>query len=304
MSIPTKKFTILITTKNRLQDLIFTLAKIEALLKKEDVACIICDDGSDDGTTAYLQSNYPNIHLIRNEKSKGLIYSRNKLLGLTHSEFAISIDDDLHFITPNPLELIENHFRQNPKCGLIGFRIFWSTSEPTSTSTNEKPIRMKSFAGGAHVWRMSAWHQIPEYPSWFIFHGEEDFAAYELFKKGIEIHYLPTVLVHHRVDLKVRKTQSDYTLRLRRSLRSGWNLYFLFFPLYKIPRMLAYSIWMQLKLKVFKGDFKALKAILQAGFDVICFTPKIIKNSNRLTLKEYAEFEKLENIKLYWKPEN
>lgn len=304
MSVQTKKFTILITTKNRLPDLIFTLNKINPLLEREDVACIICDDGSDDGTSEYLMTQHPHIHLIRNEKSKGLIYSRNKLLSLTQSEFAISIDDDLHFITENPLELIENHFNENPNCGLIGFRIFWSTSQPTSTHTKEQPIRMKSFAGGAHVWRMSAWKQIPDYPAWFIFHGEEDFAAYELFKKGIEIHYLPAVLVHHRVDLKVRKTQSDYTLRLRRSLRSGWNLYFLFFPVHKIPRLLAYSVWMQLKLKVFKGDLKALKAIVQAGFDVVCFTPKIIKNSNRLTSKEYAEFEKLANIKLYWKPEN
>ena len=304
MSTPFKKFTILITTKNRLQDLKFTLQKINPLLERDEVACIICDDGATDGTHEFIQTNYPNIHLIRNEKSKGLIYSRNKLLRLTRSEFAISIDDDLHFITENPLESIENHFHENPKCGLIGFRIFWSLSAPISTNTTEKPLRMKSFAGGAHVWRMSSWNQIPEYPSWFIFHGEEDFAAYELFKKKIEIHYLPSVLVHHRVDLKVRKTQADYTLRLRRSLRSGWNLYFLFFPLKTIPRLMAYSIWMQLKLKVFKGDFSALKALLQAGFDVIGFAPKIIKHRNRLTTKEYAEFQKLENIKLYWKPEN
>ena len=304
MSGHTKKFTILITTKNRLQDLIFTINKINPLLERADVACIICDDGSDDGTSDYLKETHPNIHLMRNEKSRGLIYSRNKLLSLIKSEYAISIDDDLHFITENPLELIEKHFNENLNCGLIGFRIFWSTSEPTSTDTKDQPLRMKSFAGGAHVWRMSAWKQIPDYPAWFIFHGEEDFAAYELFKKGIEIHYLPAVLVHHRVDLKARKTQSDYTLRLRRSLRSGWNLYFLFFPLNKIPRLLAYSVWMQLKLKVFKGDFKALKAIILASFDVVTFTPKIIKNSNRLTSKEYAEFEKLANIKLYWKPEN
>jgi len=304
MSTPPKKFTILITTKNRLEDLKFTLQKINSLLERDDVSCIICDDGSTDETSTYIQSHHSKIHLIRNEISQGLIYSRNKLLSLTKSEFAISIDDDLHFITENPLELIENHFHENPKCGLIGFRIFWSTSQPSSTDTKEQTLRMKSFAGGAHVWRMSAWHQIPEYPSWFIFHGEEDFAAYELFKKDIEIHYLPSVLVHHRVDLKVRKTQADYTLRLRRSLRSGWNLYFLFFPLKTIPRLLAYSVWMQLKLKVFKGDFKALKAIIQAGFDVILFTPKIIKHSNRLTSSEYAAFQKLENIKLYWKPEN
>ncbi len=297
-------FTILITTKNRLKELIFTLEKIQPLLQLEKVQCILCDDGSTDGTSDYITKNHPFIQLIRNEKSKGLIYSRNKLMSLTKSEFAISIDDDLHFITPNPLELLEDYFQKYPKCGLIGFRIFWSTSEPSSTHTNEKSHRMQSFAGGAHVWRMASWHQIPEYPSWFVFHGEEDFAAYELFKKKIEIHYLPSILVHHRVDINARKKNSDYLLRLRRSLRSGWNLFFLFYPIQKIPRLLFYTIWMQFKLKVFKGDFKALIAIILALLDCIYFIPKIVKHKNRLTLKEYHEFQKIEKIKLYWKPEN
>lgn len=299
-----QKFTILITTKNRLHDLIFTLDKIKGLLDRKDVCCIICDDGSTDGTSGYLKENHPNIHLIRNEKNEGLIYSRNKLLDLTRTEFAISIDDDLHFITENPLELIEGYFKAHPECGLVGFRIFWSTAEPSSTETNEQSHRMKSFAGGAHAWRMRAWKQIPDYPSWFIFHGEEDFAAYGLFKKNIEIHYLPSVLVHHRVDIKERKKDKDYTIRLRRSLRSGWYLYFLFLPWVKIPRLMAYSVWIQLKTKVFRGDFRALQALAGAFLDLLVSFPKIIRHSNRLTAKQYDDFHRLEDIKLYWKPEN
>ena len=297
-------FTILITTKNRLADLTYTLSQINYLFEDQGVACIICDDGSTDETSAFLKANYPNIHLIRNEKSKGLIYSRNNLLALTQTEYAISLDDDLHFITQNPLEIIENHFNQHPECGVIGFRIFWSKSSPTSTDTNEGPIRMKSFAGGAHAWRIKSWHQIPDYPAWFVFHGEEDFAAYQMFKKNIEIQYLPAVLVHHRVDIKQRKNDSDYTIRLRRSLRSGWYLYFLFFPIANIPRLFLYSIWMQLKTKVFKGDFRALRALLHALLDLIFAIPKLVQHANRLSIKEYAAYQKLENLKLYWKPKN
>lgn len=299
----TKKFTILITTKNRLDDLSLTLTKITPILLQSSVACIICDDGSTDGTSDFIQANYPDIHLIRNQKSKGLIYSRNRLLKLTNTEFAISIDDDLHFITENPLELIERYFEKHPHCGLVGFRIFWSKAEPSSVETTQQAHRVKSFPGGANVWRMSAWHQIPDYPSWFIFHGEEDFASYQMFKKNIEVHYLPSVLVHHRVDLKARKRDADYMIRLKRSLRSGWYLYFLFYPLIKIPRLMLYTIWIQIKLKVLKGDFKALQAIILALFDLIFAFPKIIKYSNRLTLKEYDDFQKLEEVKLYWKPE-
>jgi glycosyltransferase involved in cell wall biosynthesis len=296
-------FTILITTKNRIEDLKFTLVKIQHLLERNDVECIVCDDGSTDETSSFLQINYPEIQLIRNSTSKGLIYSRNTLLSLVTTPFAISIDDDLHFITRHPLELIVHHFEKNVNCGLIGFRIFWDLEEPISTVSKEISITMQGFVGCGHVWRMSAWNSIPNYPAWFIFYGEEDFASYQLFKKHWEIHYLPDVLVNHRVDIKARRNNADYSLRLRRSLRSGWYLYFLFLPFQYIPKKMGYSIWMQLKSKIFKGDWRALSAVLLAIMDLVFAIPKIIKNSNRLTDVEYVAYQKLEATKLYWKPE-
>jgi glycosyltransferase involved in cell wall biosynthesis len=297
-------FSILITTKNRLADLAFTLGKIKYLLDRKEVACIICDDGSTDGTASFLQTKYPDIRFIQNSESKGLIFSRNRLLNLVETDFAISIDDDLHFITHNPLEIIDDFFHDNPKVGVLGFRIFWGKLGPKNTLSKEQSVRMQSFAGGAHVFRMDAWHDIPNYPSWFVFYGEEDFASYQLFKKNWEIHYLPEVLVHHRVDLKSRKKNADYILRLRRSLRSGWYLFFMFYPMSMIPRKMVYSLWIQFKLKVFKGDFRALQALSLALMDLVLNISKIVKHSNRLSAKEYNGYRQLPETKIYWQPEN
>jgi glycosyltransferase involved in cell wall biosynthesis len=296
-------FSILITTKNRISDLAFTLDKIKHLLERKDVACLICDDGSTDGTASFLQTNYPEIQLIQNLKSQGLIYSRNRLLSLVRTEFAISIDDDLHFITQNPLGVISDFFNKNPKVGVVGFRLFWSKSEPITTATIEKSIPMKSYAGGAHAFRIEAWRDIPDYPAWFVFYGEEEFASFNLFKKNWEIQYLPEVLVHHRVDVKSRKNNDDYVIRTRRALRAGWYLFFLFYPITIIPRKMGYSLWMQFKLKVFKGDFKALQAIVLALVDLVWNMPRVLKNSNRLTNKEYEAYSQLPETKIYWQPE-
>ena len=297
-------FSILITTKNRLQDLTFTLSQIDYLLEGNDVSCIITDDGSTDGTTDFIKANYPKINLITHQKSKGYIHCRNKLLNLAKSDFAISLDDDSHFLTHNPLELIADYFDANPKCGVAGLRVFWSKSLPDSTSTSAAAGQVKSFVGCGHVWRMKSWRAIPDYPEWFVFYGEEDFAAYQLFKKKIEVHYLPSVLIHHRVNLKDRKKDSDYVRRLRNSLSSGWYTFHLFFPLAKIPRLMAYTVWIQLKTKVFCGDFKAAKALALALLDLVFAIPKILRNSNRLTSKEYSNYINLPDAKLYWKPEN
>ena len=296
-------FSILITTKNRLPDLVYTLQSIRHLLEREDVVCVICDDGSQDGTSDYILQHYPNIILHTNVKSRGYLYCRNKMLNETKADYAISLDDDAHFITAEPLESIATYFEGNPKVGLLGLRIFWSKEQPSETTSTEHSIRMKSFVGCGHVWRMTAWSAIPNYPEWFVFYGEEDFASYQLFKKKWEIHYLPQVLVHHRVDIKARKTQADYGLRLRRSLCSGWNLYFLFYPLKRIPRKMGYSLWMQFKLKVFKGDLKAFSSIFFAMFDLVFSIPFIVKNCNRLTNEEYIEYNSYENAKIYWDPE-
>jgi glycosyltransferase involved in cell wall biosynthesis len=298
-----KIFSILITTKNRKTDLAYTLNKIHYLLKDNSVECVIFDDGSIDGTYEYVKQNFPNIKLLKNTVSKGLLFCRNKMLNETKALYAISLDDDAHFVTENPLEAIKTHFYENTNCGLMALRIFWGLEEPNEIVSIDKITRVRGFVGCAHVWRMEAWRDIPNYPQWFVFYGEEDFASIQLLKKNWEIHYLPEVLVNHRVAVKSRKNNADYQIRLRRSLRSGWYLFFLFYPVRKIPKKMAYSIWMQMKLKVFKGDFKALQALSMALLDLVIVIPKIMKDSNRLTQEEYDAYQKLDDTKIYWNPD-
>jgi len=302
MSNPT--FSILITTKNRKEDLAFTLRKIGNLINDNDIEFVVFDDGSIDGTYEYIKRNFPFVKLQRNPISKGYLFCRNKMLKETKANYAISLDDDAHFITENPLESIIKHFEMNPTCGLIALRIFWGLESPKVTISNEKISRVRGFVGCGHVWRMEAWKSIPNYPEWFVFYGEEDFAAYQLFKNNWEVHYLPEVLVNHRVDIKARKSEKDYRLRLRRSLRSGWYLYMMFYPWNEVPRRFAYTLWTQIKNKVLKGDWKATLAIIQAMGDVIINLPRLLKNSNRLTAKELEAYSNLPVSKLYWTPVN
>ena len=176
-------FSILITTKNRLADLAFTLSKIKYLLKEDVVECVVFDDGSVDGTHDYVKENFPEVQLHSNAVSKGYIFCRNKMLNETQADYAISLDDDAHFVTENPLESIQKYFEENAQCGLLALRIFWGLEEPVSILSDGKPNRVQGFVGCAHAWRMKAWHDIPNYPEWFVFYGEESFASYQLFKK-------------------------------------------------------------------------------------------------------------------------
>ncbi|MCI2228388.1 glycosyltransferase family 2 protein [Polaribacter sp. MSW13] len=294
------KFSIVITTKNRILDLQQTITSLSTIIKRKDVELIVCDDASIDGTGEYLKKK--DCISIVNKKSKGLIFNRNILNNKAKGLYIISLDDDAQFLSENVLEEIESCFNSYPNCGVQNLRIYWNKEKPSSITSTEDYELNKGFVGCGHVWRKSAWKSIAQYPAWFVFYGEEDFAAFQLFKKGWNILYNPKVLVHHRVDIKLRKKQKDYSLRLRRSLRSGWYLYFLFYPVKEIPRRLAYTFWQQIKKKTFKGDVKATVAIFQAVLDVVYNFPKLLKNANRLTFQEFKEYQKLPNTKLYWSP--
>ena len=125
---------------------------------------------------------------------------------------------------------------------------------------------------------------------------------YLINKNNWEINYVPEILIQHRVDNKSRKNSKDFRLRMRRSLRSGWYLYFLFYPLKLIPKKFLYTLGMQFRTKVFNGDQKALGSILMAMFDLVINSPKVYKNSSRLTMEEYRKYSNLSETKIYWKP--
>jgi glycosyltransferase involved in cell wall biosynthesis len=284
-------------------DLLLTLQKIKHLLGP-NTNCVVFDDGSTDGTSEKIKVQFPQITLLRNETSKGYIYCRNKMLNETHADFAISLDDDAHFVTENPMDLIEAHFQHNPKCGLIAARIFWGKELPETINSNAVPASVKSFIGCGHIWRMKAWRDIPDYPEWFGFYGEENFASLQLFKKKWEVHYVPEILVQHRVDMKERaKSATNFAFRYRRAIRADWYNYFMFFPLGKIPGKMAYSLWMQFKGKIFKGNFKVAAPLFLAVLDLIFLMPKLMANRKALTREEYDSYLKLNEAKIYWKPE-
>jgi glycosyltransferase involved in cell wall biosynthesis len=299
-----KKISILITTKNRIADLKITLQHLAPLFVDERVECLLYDDASNDGTVEFLETNYPYLQLFKNKKSLGLIHNRNVLLNSCSGDFAISLDDDAHFLSENVVENIERYFESQPKCGVIACRIFWGKTTPTSLVAKEASQRVKGFVGCGHVWNLKAWRDIPNYPEWFVFYGEEEFASYQLFKKDWEVHYVPELLVQHRVEVKARKNDSDYAQRQRRSFRSGWYLYLLFYPWAVIPRKLTYTLWMQLKTKILKGDGRATKGLLLALWDVFIHIPRLLKESNRFTPEEYKKYSNLEPTKIYWRPEN
>lgn len=296
------KFSFCISTRNRCDHLIITLKSLVDDGQINQNQIFIVNDCSTDETAEKISSQFPDIHVVSNNIKKGYIHNRNLLFKLAATPFAVFLDDDANFIGSLNFEAVEKYFDQHKQCAILAPRIYWGLSKPLKVQTIEKVEKVKSFVGCSHIWRLSAWNEIPDYPEWYKFYGEEDFASLQLLKKNWEIHYYPNLLVHHRVNVRSRKKDKDYIIRTRRALHAGWSNYLMFYPNILIPRKLAASIWGQMRNKVFKGDLKAFLGLMLAIFDVILNITKITDGSNRMTFEEFKSYKSLEETKIYWKP--
>ncbi len=297
-------FALLIATKNRCAQLCITLESLLPLMSNPAVRVVVYDDGSTDGTAQVIQEQFPSVELWRNEKSKGYLYCRNQLLNTIDADYLISLDDDAHFLTENALELIHQTFESQPMAGVLAFRIFWSTHLPSSISTVETPQVVNSFVGCGHVWRKTAWEAIPDYPEWYQFYGEENWASMHLFRQGFSVYYVPQILVHHRVDLRERaQNKSGFTFRYRCSLRTDWYSFFMLFPLQKAFRFWLYSVVKQLQKIIGQRQFRLVNPLILAILDLFQKFPKLIQNRKPLSAKMFYNYQQLNEAKIYWNPE-
>ncbi len=239
------RFSLLLTTRNRRAELLRTLAVMaSAILPGNEV--LVLDDASEDGSAEAVAAAFPSVRLLRHATRTGYIPARNELLAAARGELAISLDDDAEIVTPGFLERIAEHFESHPRCGVAALRIVWGQSISDAPDVPGEPRQVRSFVGCGHVWRLEAWRSLPPYPAWFEMYGEEGFASFELLRRGWEVDFLPSVLVHHRVELAGRPA-GERAWRYRRQLRAGLFLVCLFHPRQVLARHLAYAFRDQMR---------------------------------------------------------
>lgn len=297
-------FAFLIATKNRCQELLYSLNSLAPYLANPAVRCVVFDDGSTDGTSQAIQDHFPAVELWRNDHSKGYLYCRNQLLNQVDADYLISLDDDAHFLSDQVLELIQQNFENQPKVGVLAFRIFWSTQLPKSMVSSDVPQAVNSYVGCGHVWRKTAWQLIPNYPEWFQFYGEEYWATLQLYQQGFTVQYVPQILVHHRADQSKRaENKEEFNFRYRYSLRAGWYTFFLLYPLRQAIYFWIYSLAKQLQKLIWKRQLKIVKPLFGALLDLFRQLPLIIQNRNPLQAPLFKQFQQLNEAKIYWNPE-
>jgi GT2 family glycosyltransferase len=101
--------TILITTKDRRNELRRAVAS--ALRQSGPAEILVFDDGSVDGTSDMLRTEFPTVQCHRSEYSLGIIGARNKAMTLAAGSIVITIDDDCVFQSINTVDQTLTDFK-------------------------------------------------------------------------------------------------------------------------------------------------------------------------------------------------
>jgi glycosyltransferase involved in cell wall biosynthesis len=166
--------TVVITTKNRREDLLRAVAS--ALNQTARPEVLVIDDGSTDGTSEAIAREFPSVQLHRSEQSLGLIVQRNHGAQLAGNPILFSIDDDAVFSTPRVVEQTLREF-EHPRIGAVAIPFI---DVNTNSMVRQKAPRADgiyathTFIGTAHALRRDVFLKLSGYRDGFVHQGEEE----------------------------------------------------------------------------------------------------------------------------------
>ncbi|MBF9253834.1 glycosyltransferase [Pontibacter sp. 172403-2] len=241
---------IIITTRNRVNDLTETL-KLLLRYGIPETNIFIVDDASTDNTFEIVKRAHPGILIKYNSIAQGLISNRNYLMSITNRPFVLSLDDDSCFIDPAHVTEAISILQSKAHYGIFNFHVFNQLQLPEVRIEGAAIRNIKNFIGCGHIIKREVLEKVGLYREQLFFYCEELDFSLKAFKAGFQTVTRDDLIVHHRVDFKLRQTQKDskkdkgiygYTWR-NMMLSSNYLIVLsLYLPFVTLPSILLYYV--------------------------------------------------------------
>jgi glycosyltransferase involved in cell wall biosynthesis len=190
--------TVVITTKNRCEDLRNALESVMAQ-RGTTIETIVIDDGSDDGTAEMVRATFPSVRLERREKSAGLIVRRNEGARLAAAPVIVSIDDDATFPSPDTIAQTLAEF-DSPLVGAVAIP-FINVNQDTvvrqRAPDDGRLYEIFAYIGTAHAVRRDLFNQLGGYREYFFHQNEELDLCIRLMDAGYIVRVGRADPIHH-----------------------------------------------------------------------------------------------------------
>jgi GT2 family glycosyltransferase len=231
------RVTIMITTHNRVSELLKTLASCRSLTGAEREILIV-DDASTDGTLDLVRRGFPEVKIVRNEKNRGSIASRNDMLREAAGDYVIALDDDSRFVDADACARIVSRMDAEPDLGIISFQVI-GPEHPATLETGGRALgewHCSSFACCGAAIRRSMLEQTGLFPEFFYHAYEEPDLALRAWDAGYRVLQWNEIVVYHEFSSLNRREQRTH----RRHARNEACSVVMRYPvLWVVPAVLA-----------------------------------------------------------------
>jgi GT2 family glycosyltransferase len=228
-SLPDSRVAVVVITHNRRAELARTLGHLAALPEKP--ALIVVDNGSDDGSAAYVRWQHPDVALIAARRNLGAV-GRNVALRQVTTPYVAFCDDDTWW-EPGSLALAADALDAHPDVAAVTARIVVEPSgedDPIVPELAHSPVvgrpglpgpALLSIMAGASVLRADAFRAAGGFSPRLWLGGEEELLCTDLVTAGHWLCYLPGATVHHQAS-PARDATLRRLLGIRNTLWFTW----------------------------------------------------------------------------------
>ena len=236
---PDTRVTVAVITHNRRAELARTLDQLAGL--PENPAIVVVDNGSDDGSAAYVRWSHPAVRLIAARRNLGAV-GRNLALRHVMTPYVAFCDDDTWW-EPGSLARAADALDAHPDVAAVTARIVVEPSgadDPIVPELAGSPVAgrpglpgpaLLSIMAGASVLRTEAFRAAGGFSPRLWLGGEEELLCTNLVTAGYWLCYLPAATVHHQASLardaslrrRVGIRNTLWFTWLRRPPRSAWR---------------------------------------------------------------------------------
>ena len=235
--------TVVITTKNRLEELRRTIASAIAQTAKPEV--LVLDDGSTDGAAEIIAREFPGVQFDRSQVSHGYIVQRNRGAGLVQAPIVFSIDDDAVFSSPTVIEQTLREF-DHPRVGAVAIPFVNVNSSPTVHQRAPREDRIYAtyaFIGTAHALRRDLFVALGKYRELLVHQSEEEDYCVRMLNAGYITRCGKADPVHHFESPRRSWKRMDYYGARNKVLYAWNNVPFPFFPMHLAVTTFMTSIY-------------------------------------------------------------
>ncbi len=178
---------------------------------------IIVDDGSKDGSAAWLKEKYPQIKLIIHRQNQGFIESVNQGFRVASGDVVVLLNSDV-LLKVNPLPILEKFLSEHPKTFAVSFNEpQYSYAVPhwdglfghqVGLKAN-KPHQSLYASGGSAAFVKSIWQKLGGFDSiYYPFYWEDVDISWRAKLAGYQIWWHPEIIVSHQHESTTSKSHS------------------------------------------------------------------------------------------------